>query len=191
MISALPHTKYLYEPGTHFSYSNIGYAILGAALSRAAHQPYTDYVKERILLPLGMTHSDFEATPAIRQNLTIGYNKNKEEKLDAETAEKEHQSGRGYKVPNGALYTTVGDMAKFEQLEMLGEPENVLSKKELEENAHRLIAARRSHCRLRHRLSYRAERGSRLHRTFRGGFRLSGHGHVRAHCGNRHCHPAQ
>ena len=141
LISALPHTKYLYEPGTHFSYSNIGYAILGAALSRAAHQPYTDYVKERILLPLGMTHSDFEATPAIRQNLTIGYNKNKEEKLDAETAEKEHQSGRGYKVPNGALYTTVGDMAKFEQLEMLGEPENVLSKKELEENAHRLIAA--------------------------------------------------
>jgi CubicO group peptidase (beta-lactamase class C family) len=141
LISALPHTKYLYEPGTRFSYSNVGYAILGATLSRAAHQPYTDYVKEKILLPLGMTHSDFEATPAIRQNLAIGYNM--DEKLDAETAEKEHQSGRGYKVPNGALYTTVGDLAKFEQFEMLGGPENVLSKKELEENAHRLVAADR------------------------------------------------
>jgi CubicO group peptidase (beta-lactamase class C family) len=141
LISALPHTKYLYEPGTRFSYSNIGYAILGAALSRAAHQPYTEYVKEKILLPLGMTHSDFEATPAIRQTLAVGYTM--EEKLDAETAEKEHQSGRGYKVPNGALYTTVGDLAKFEQFEMLGGPESVLPKKELEENAHRLIAADR------------------------------------------------
>lgn len=143
LISALPHTKYLYEPGTRFSYSNIGYAILGAALSRAAHQPYTEYVKKKILLPLGMTHSDFEATPAIRQNLAIGYDLEDKGKLDAETAEKEHQSGRGYKVPNGAIYTTVGDMAKFEQLEMLGGPESVLSKKELEENAQRLITGNR------------------------------------------------
>src|SRR5215475_12147752 len=36
MIAALPHTKYDFEPGTRFSYSNIGYAILGATLSRAA-----------------------------------------------------------------------------------------------------------------------------------------------------------
>ena len=143
LISALPHTKYLYEPGTRFSYSNIGYAILGAALSRAAHQPYTDYVKEKILLPLGMAHSEFEATPAIRQNLAIGYNMD-EKKLDAETAEKEHQTGRGYKVPNGAIYTTVGDLAKFEQFEMLGGPESVLSKKELEENSHRMVAADRN-----------------------------------------------
>lgn len=144
LISALPHTKYLYEPGTRFSYSNIGYAILGAALSRAAHQSYTDYVKEKILLPLGMTHSDFEATPATRQNLTIGYVPGDNGgKLDAEMAEKEHQTGRGYKVPNGALYTTVGDLAKFEQFELLGGPESVLSRKELEENAHRMIAADR------------------------------------------------
>src|ERR1700757_3518361 len=51
LIAALPHTKYLYEPGTRFSYSNIGYAILGAALSHAAHQSYTEYVKQKILLP--------------------------------------------------------------------------------------------------------------------------------------------
>src|SRR5215467_13899417 len=28
LIAALPHTKYIYEPGTRHSYSNIGYAIL-------------------------------------------------------------------------------------------------------------------------------------------------------------------
>lgn len=40
LVAALPHLKYNFEPGTRFSYSNIGYAILGAALSRAAGEPY-------------------------------------------------------------------------------------------------------------------------------------------------------
>jgi CubicO group peptidase (beta-lactamase class C family) len=33
---ALSHTEIQYQPGTRFSYSNIGYAILGATLARAA-----------------------------------------------------------------------------------------------------------------------------------------------------------
>lgn len=40
LIAALPHLRYQYEPGTRFFYSNIGYAILGAALSRAAGESY-------------------------------------------------------------------------------------------------------------------------------------------------------
>ena len=58
--SALPHVKYQFEPGKFYSYSNIGYAILGAALSRAADQSYTDYVQQHILSPLGMRHTGFE-----------------------------------------------------------------------------------------------------------------------------------
>jgi CubicO group peptidase (beta-lactamase class C family) len=49
LIAALPHTRYEFEPGTRWSYSNIGYAILGASLGRAIGQPYTEYVRERIL----------------------------------------------------------------------------------------------------------------------------------------------
>jgi CubicO group peptidase (beta-lactamase class C family) len=141
LISALPHTKYLYEPGTRFSYSNIGYAILGATLSRAAKQPYTEYVKQRILLPLGMTHSDFELTPALEPHMTTGYDRDENNKIHPETAAQEHKAGRGYKVPNGALYTTVGDMAKFVAFELHGGPESVLPNKELEENARRLVAS--------------------------------------------------
>jgi CubicO group peptidase (beta-lactamase class C family) len=44
LIASLPHTHYILEPSTRFSYSNIGYAILGAALSRAAGESYLDYV---------------------------------------------------------------------------------------------------------------------------------------------------
>ena len=142
LLAALPHTKYRYEPGTRFNYSNIGYAILGAALSRAAHQPYVEYVKEKILIPLGMTHSDYVATPAIRQNLATGYDVILAGHWDEETPIKELE-GRGYKVPNGGLFSTVGDLARFEVFEMLGGPDSVLPKNELEENAHRIITADR------------------------------------------------
>jgi CubicO group peptidase (beta-lactamase class C family) len=138
LIAALPHTKYIAKPGAKWSYSNIGYAILGAALSRAAHQPYTDYVKQHILLPLGMSHSDFEATTTIRKTLATGY-MSENGKMDPMLPTKEHETGRGYKVPNGALYTTVGDLARFEAFEMLNGPESVLPKKELEENFKHIV----------------------------------------------------
>jgi len=141
-LAALPHTKYVYEPGTRFNYSNIGYAILGIALSRAARQPYIEYVKEKILLPLGMTHSDFVATPEIRRNLATGYDVILAGHWDEETPVRELE-GRGYKVPNGGLFTTLGDLARFEVFEMLGGPESVLPAKELEENFHRIINADR------------------------------------------------
>ncbi len=141
LIAALPHVKYALEPGTHFSYSNIGYAILGATLSRAAKQPFTDYVREKILLPLGMTHSDFEATPAIRKTLATGYVYNDDKKPDSTDAETELKTGRGYKVPNGALFSTVGDLARFEQFEMRNGPETVLPHKDLAENFQRMVAS--------------------------------------------------
>jgi CubicO group peptidase (beta-lactamase class C family) len=42
LIAALPHTHYILEPGTRYLYSNIGFAILGAALARATGEPYTE-----------------------------------------------------------------------------------------------------------------------------------------------------
>lgn len=42
------------EPGTHYSYSNTGYALLGVAIAHAANRSYEELVTERILEPLGM-----------------------------------------------------------------------------------------------------------------------------------------
>lgn len=46
-------------PGTHFSYGNDGYALLGAIIARVSGQPYEEYVQAHILDPAGMTHSTF------------------------------------------------------------------------------------------------------------------------------------
>ena len=107
LIAALPHTHYILEPGTRFSYSNIGYAILGAALERAAGESYVEYVSKHIFQPLGMTHTALERNPEMLAHLSKGYQLMGPKEVDAETAQREHETGRGYKVPNGAIYTTV------------------------------------------------------------------------------------
>lgn len=47
------------EPGTEFSYSNDGYALLGAIIERVSGQTYESYIKEHILEPAGMKHTVF------------------------------------------------------------------------------------------------------------------------------------
>lgn len=49
--------KLLGPPGEYFSYSNDGYALLGAIIARASGQPYGTYLKENLLGPMNMTHT--------------------------------------------------------------------------------------------------------------------------------------
>ena len=46
-------------PGASFGYSNFGAGLLGYALGRAAHKPYAELLRERVLAPLRMEATDF------------------------------------------------------------------------------------------------------------------------------------
>ena len=127
LVSALPAVKYVSEPDTRFLYANVGYAILGAALGRAAGQPYVDYMREQILVPLGMTHTAFELDAAMRPRLAKGYEVDGA-RADPASAARELAAGRGYKVPNGGLFTTVGDLARFVSFQLGEGPDTVLSR---------------------------------------------------------------
>jgi CubicO group peptidase (beta-lactamase class C family) len=139
VVRALASTPVTAEPGTSYRYSNIGYALLGLALSRAAGLPYEEYVTTHILRPLGMEHTGFQAVDATM--LATGYDGASGD-LDERQPAQEHQ-GRGYKVPNGALYTTVADMARFIAFETGGGPDSVLSRAVVDENLRRIVYANR------------------------------------------------
>ncbi len=47
-------------PGEQFSYSNEGFALLGAIVERVSGLPYETYMRDRILEPLGMSRSTFD-----------------------------------------------------------------------------------------------------------------------------------
>jgi CubicO group peptidase (beta-lactamase class C family) len=67
------HGKLRFPAGSKASYSNLGYIALGEVITAAAGQRYEDYVREHILAPLGMTHSDFSYGPEMTIDAATGY----------------------------------------------------------------------------------------------------------------------
>ncbi len=137
ILESIPNTRFQTAPLTEYSYSNIGYGVLGLASSRAAGVPFMELVTELIFSPLGMTSSTFIInTPQLAERLSVGYSRRRifdeetgEEigiEISAEQATQEH-FGRGYKVPNGGIYSTVLDLAKFAAAMMGESPVAILS----------------------------------------------------------------
>jgi CubicO group peptidase (beta-lactamase class C family) len=112
VLASIPTTSLRTAPGEHYSYSNIGFGILGLTLSRAAGRPFMDLVDELIFRPLGMATSTFIITADLEPRLAVGYANRSDGTIDAAGPAREH-AGRGYKVPNGGVYSTVGDLARF------------------------------------------------------------------------------
>lgn len=114
---ALGHTRFEFEPGTRYRYSNIGYAVLGAAVERAAGRPFLEFVRERLLGPLGMDATGFssgipeesERVPAGAERIAFGHAAEGDGSTDRDTPRRERE-GRGYRVPNGGLWSTVADL---------------------------------------------------------------------------------
>jgi CubicO group peptidase (beta-lactamase class C family) len=46
-----------FNPGEKFAYSNFGYIILGRVIERVSGMPYADYVRARVLQPVGATRT--------------------------------------------------------------------------------------------------------------------------------------
>jgi len=50
----------MFEPGTTSAYANPDFVTLGQIVEAVSGQPYVEYVREHILIPLGMEATDFE-----------------------------------------------------------------------------------------------------------------------------------
>jgi CubicO group peptidase (beta-lactamase class C family) len=62
------------RPGSQYSYSNMGYALLGMVIEQVTRQRYEDYLAESLLAPLGMRDSSFHLiTQAGDTRLAMGY----------------------------------------------------------------------------------------------------------------------
>ena len=125
ILLSIPTTAFHSIPGTKYAYSNIGFGKLGLAISRAAQEPFMSLVHDLIFEPLGMTSSTFMLTPEQQQRMSVGY-ANGEDRIDTELPARE-LTGRGYKVPNGGVYSTVGDLARFIASQTGASPVAILS----------------------------------------------------------------
>ena len=106
-LKSLKNVEMILPAMTMYSYSNLGYNIMGLALSRVTHQPYDQYVVNHILEPLGMTHSGFALTEQMKRHFAVGYNPARPDGTH------ERSSYPKYGVASGMLYSTADDLAKF------------------------------------------------------------------------------
>lgn len=112
VLKSIPATAFDSVPGARYRYSNIGFGTLGLALSRAARRPFMELVEEEIFRPLGMTGSTFVVGEELRPRLAAGHANRRDGTVEVEQPAREH-AGRGYKVPNGGVYSTVADLGRF------------------------------------------------------------------------------
>lgn len=66
------YSELTFEPGDHAEYSNIGYMVLGAVIEKVTGITYEEYIRQNILLPLEMTHTDFLYTKAMKPDEAAG-----------------------------------------------------------------------------------------------------------------------
>ena len=64
--------RFNWAPGTRFEYSNLGYAILGGVITAVTGAAYPDYIRHRLLHPLGMTRTGYEAEEFETPGLSAG-----------------------------------------------------------------------------------------------------------------------
>jgi len=98
----LPNQKLITNPGEAALYSNIGFDLLADALASATAKPYPQLLHERLLQPVGLWETTFFPSPAQCARLL-------QPTLNQDLCTATDAS------PNGGLYSTPADMAKFLQ----------------------------------------------------------------------------
>jgi CubicO group peptidase (beta-lactamase class C family) len=107
-------TSLLFEPGSNYRYSNIGYVLLGKVIEKVSGETYYSYITEHILEPAYMGDTTLELLDHQSRRVAIGYAK----KFDAEghpTFDSNQSQDVSRASPAGGAYSTVSDMLKFDQ----------------------------------------------------------------------------
>jgi CubicO group peptidase (beta-lactamase class C family) len=112
VLASIPATRFDTVPGARYAYSNIGFGVLGLAVARAVKHSFIRFVEDGIFRPLQMKSTTFMVAPDQRPDLAVGYERQSNGAIDTDLPAREHD-GRGYKVPNGGIYSTVVDLARF------------------------------------------------------------------------------
>ncbi len=98
---------FAWAPGTRFEYSNLGYGILGRAVTAAAGVEYRDFVRARLFAPLGMTATTFDLADVPTERLALGYVRRDDAWLE------EPIDPYGALAAMGGVFTSVGDLARW------------------------------------------------------------------------------
>ncbi|PIV94934.1 MAG: hypothetical protein COZ17_06755 [Flavobacteriaceae bacterium CG_4_10_14_3_um_filter_33_47] len=107
-LSLFKDDELLFEPGTNFHYSSMGYVLLSDVMQKASNIPFDTYVSDSIFKPLKMTRSSMENSNIEVPKKTAFY---KISTLKSPVIAK--PVSNEYKVAGGGFLSTSEDLVKF------------------------------------------------------------------------------
>ena len=130
LVKNLANTELVFEPGSQFAYSSLGFDVLGDVISKKAEMAFEDYVEKNIFIPLEMKNSTFYYPDVPQARRTVGH----VDKENAPTVSPVYPYNRRH-APSSTLNTTTDDLAKWANM-ILNKGENskslILKKQSLE-----------------------------------------------------------
>ncbi len=109
------HPQRYYLPNKKYNYINTNYCVLAAIVEKITGDSFEDFMQEKVFKPLNMNHTFIynKAHSEKHKNVATGYAKRRRK------AEDSYLNGV---VGDKGVYTTVGDMFKFDQALYRGYP---------------------------------------------------------------------
>jgi len=124
LVETLGEAEQVLPPGARFHYSNLAFALLGVVVEQAAGMPYPDYVRTRLLDPLGLGRIGFDPEPPAATGYLV------QEYVEGAVVEADVDTG-GW-ISAGQMWGTVRDLCRWAAF--LAEPdESVLARSSVEE----------------------------------------------------------
>jgi CubicO group peptidase (beta-lactamase class C family) len=98
-----------FEPGQEWDYSNTGYVLLARIVEHVAGKPFPEFARERIFVPLGMTHTLFQQDyRTLVPGRVLSY-------VPADTGGYRHAPVNISMAGDGGVLTTLGDLALWDR----------------------------------------------------------------------------
>jgi CubicO group peptidase (beta-lactamase class C family) len=98
-----------FAPGTSWSYSNSGYVVLGLIVAKVSGQPYGEFLRERIFVPLKMSHTlVYQKGKNEVENRAFGHS------LENGALKETDQSSTSATLGDGGIYSNLEDLAKWD-----------------------------------------------------------------------------
>jgi len=94
----------LFEPGSRYLYSSLGWNLIGAVIESVTGEPYLKYMSRNIWRPLKMAHTCGDDSDSVIADVS---------KLYSPTGEALPRDDVSYKYPSGGLLSTAEDLVKY------------------------------------------------------------------------------
>lgn len=108
-IDSLAKLPLDFAPGTKFNYSNSNYLILGYIIEQVTGKSYTDYLRENIFKPAGLTSTYYDTPTEVILNRVSGYTKDSSKYHNADYISITQA------FSGGALLSNIDDLFKWHQ----------------------------------------------------------------------------